>query len=51
MGWHAVGNLSAYGEMNRTNDDGEDVTATFLLIGSKGAFLVGPFQLNGQSTL
>ena len=50
MGGHPVGYISAYGEMHSPDDDDEDVTTTFLFIGSKGALSVEPFQLNVHST-
>ena len=43
MGWN-----SAYGEMHSLDGDIEDVTTTFLLIVSEGAFSVEPFQLKDQ---
>ena len=50
MGGHPAGHTSTYGEMHSPDDDGEDVITTFLLIGSKGAFSVEPFQLKSLST-
>ena len=50
MGGHPTRHTSAYGETHSPDDDGEDVTTTFLLIGSKGEFSVEPFQLKSSST-
>ena len=50
MGGHSARYILAYGEIHSLDDDDEDVIATFLLIGSKGAFSVEPFQLKDQST-
>ena len=50
MGGHPAGHTLAYGEMHSPDDDDEDITATFLLIGSKGVFSVEPFQLKSSST-
>ena len=50
MGGHPTGHISAYREMHSLDGDREDVTATFLLIGSEGEFPVEPFQLKISST-
>ena len=50
MGGHPIGCISTYGEMHSSDDDGEVVTTTSLLIESERELSFEPFQLNDQGT-